>query len=51
VREEVADTVGKVSAAMEKGKTHFRVGGEIFSHGGTLAIHLESFAELSPPAK
>jgi len=33
------------------GKLHFTVKGEIFSHGGTLSVLLESFEEAAPPPK
>lgn len=47
--QEVADEVGKVSKKIADGKLHFTVSGEIFSHGGTLALLLESFSEAAPP--
>jgi len=47
--QEVPDEVGKVSGKMAEGKVYFTVRGEIFSHGGTLAILLASSEEASPP--
>ena len=46
---EVPDEVGKVSEKIADGKMYFTVTGEIFSHGGTLAILLSDFKEASPP--
>jgi len=46
------DVVGKLTERMTvDGKLHFKVSGEIFSHGGTLSILLESFEEATPPPK
>jgi hypothetical protein len=42
--EEVDDIVSRVSASITKGHKEFTVKGEIFSHGGTLAVLLESFS-------
>jgi len=46
---EVEDEVGKVSEKIAEGKLHFTVRGEIFSHGGTLAILLSGFSLAGPP--
>lgn len=44
------DTVGKLAELMTvEGKLHFTVKGELFSHGGTLSILLESFEAAKPP--
>jgi hypothetical protein len=43
VTDEVADSVAKVSEEMDKGTTKFWVRGEIFNHGGTMAILLDNF--------
>jgi hypothetical protein len=43
------DTVGKLAALFSDGKLHYTVSGEIFNHGGTLAIILASYEEASPP--
>ena len=44
------DKVAKLTERMTvDGKVHFTVKGEIFSHGGTLALLLESFEAAKPP--
>lgn len=45
----VEDRVGEITREFDKGNLHFEVTGEIFSHGGTLSIILESFQKASPP--
>ncbi len=45
----VEDIVGKLAEVLKSGKLHFTVSGEIFSHGGTLAILLETYEEAEPP--
>lgn len=47
--EEVPDVVAKVSEKIAEGKMHFTVRGEIFSHGGTLAILISEFGVAAPP--
>jgi hypothetical protein len=47
--EEVVDEVGKVSEKIAEGRQHFTVRGEIYSHGGTLAILLSEFQPAPPP--
>jgi len=46
-----ADHVAKLSGLLEEGKLHFTVTGEIFSHGGTLAVLVESYEKAAPPPK
>jgi hypothetical protein len=43
------DNVAKLAGLLEEGKPHFTVRGDIFNHGGALAILLESFEEAAPP--
>jgi hypothetical protein len=45
------NTVGKLTEQFDAGKLHFTVSGEIFSHGGTLAILLETYEKAAPPPK
>ena len=45
----VEDRLGQITQEFEKGQLHFEVTGEIFSHGGTLSIILESFQRAPPP--
>ncbi|HKS15864.1 MAG TPA: hypothetical protein VJU16_00975 [Planctomycetota bacterium] len=45
------DLVAKMAKELEEGRPHFTVSGEIFSHGGTLAILLDSYEEADPPPK
>jgi hypothetical protein len=43
------DIVGKLVEIMSEGKLHFTVDGDIFNHGGALAILLDTFKEAEPP--
>lgn len=43
------DNVGQLTKLFEEGKLHYTVSGDIFSHGGTLAILLENYTEAGPP--
>jgi len=43
------DIVGKLVKTMSEGKLHFTVDGDIFNHGGALAILLDTFKEAEPP--
>jgi len=43
--------VAKILEEITGGKKHFSVSGEVFSHGGQLAIFLDTFNAVSPPAK
>jgi hypothetical protein len=45
----VDDRVAKVGEAMDTGRKYFTVQGEIYSHGGTLAILLSDFKDAGPP--
>ena len=45
----VEDTVGKLAELLGGGKLYFTVSGDIFSHGGTLAVLVETFEEADPP--
>lgn len=45
----VEDNVAKMVDAMNKGKLHFTVDGDIFNHGGALAILVDAFEEADPP--
>jgi hypothetical protein len=45
----VEDTVGKLADLLAEGKLHFTVSGDIFSHGGTLAVLVETYEEADPP--
>jgi hypothetical protein len=45
----VEDNVGKLTKLFDEGKLHYTVTGDIFSHGGTLAILLETFSDAPPP--
>lgn len=45
------DMVGKLTESFDAGKLHFTVSGEIFSHGGTLSILLETYEKAAPPPK
>jgi len=47
----VEDKVGQVAATMAEGKAYFIVRGEIFTHGATQGILLESFRSVEGPAK
>lgn len=47
--QQAEDVVSQVSEAIAKGKKHFMVEGELYSHGGALAILVESFSPTSPP--
>jgi hypothetical protein len=43
------DKVGQLAGLLKEGKLHFTVAGEIFNHGGTLAILLETYDEAPAP--
>jgi len=43
------DIVGKLAELFAGGKLHYTVSGDIFNHGGALAILLASYEEASPP--
>lgn len=47
--EEAKDMVAKVVNFMNEGKKDFSVQGEVFSHGGTLAVLLEQVVAIDPP--
>ena len=47
--QQVDDVVGAVSEAIAKGKKYFTVEGELYSHGGALAVLLVSFSPTAPP--
>jgi len=47
--EEPEDRVAQLAEKMTAGQGHFRVQGEIYSHGGTLAILLDRFETVIPP--
>lgn len=50
VGEEAEDKVAKVLEAMNSGdKPYFTLRGEVFSHGGTFAILVETFQAAKPP--
>jgi hypothetical protein len=47
----VEDRVAKLIEHFEAGKLHFKVTGEIFSRGGSLAILMSEYVQVSPPPK
>ncbi len=45
----VEDTIGKLAEFLAAGKLHYTVSGEIYNHGGALAILLDTYTEADTP--
>jgi len=43
------DIVGKLAQTLGDGKLHYTVEGDIYNHGGTLAVLLDTYKEAEPP--
>jgi hypothetical protein len=48
---EVEDVVAKMTAGFEEGRLKWKVEGEIFSHGGALALLVDTYAPVGLPPK